>query len=356
MTKRRMWQVVAVGAVMSMVISACTATTETVETSASGSTEVSATTTAPAAAGQCINPDRSNDEYIAIATFLGLANFFDGWRESLKNVENLLGVQTRMMGPADLDIDATRQALEQAIALKPAGILLQPWDPSLEATVKQALDAGIPVALLDADFPDSGRQVFVGTDNLGLGAQAADQIAEMLGGVGTVAVTRTLGLSNVEQMYEGFSNRMASAYPKIEIVADLDHSGDAAKAVQQLKATLQRFPDLGAIYANDGIAGTAVGQALRESDQVGEIRVVATDIDEVVLQSIKNGEIDITNWQLTNYLAPTYAIQALDASKYSCLQATGNDAMLGFDPTQNAIQTPILVVTKDNVDALLSGS
>ena len=46
-------------------------------------------------------------------------------------------------------------ALEQAIAKQPQGLLVVGFEPSLNAIVDKAVDAGIPVVTVDADLPGS---------------------------------------------------------------------------------------------------------------------------------------------------------------------------------------------------------
>ena len=63
-----------------------------------------------------------------------------------------LGVKTKFVGPVDYDMTAMINTFEQIIAEKPAGILVVGFDPALKPSIDKAIDAGIPVVTLDAEF------------------------------------------------------------------------------------------------------------------------------------------------------------------------------------------------------------
>ena len=80
-----------------------------------------------------------------------------------------MGVKTEYVGPAEYDMSAMVTAFEQAIARKPAGIIVVGFESSLNAIVDKAVDAGIPIVTVDADLPGSKRVAFVGTGNFQAG-------------------------------------------------------------------------------------------------------------------------------------------------------------------------------------------
>ena len=56
------------------------------------------------------------------------------------------------MGADEYGMSAMVTAFEQAIARKPAGIIVVGFESSLNAIVDKAVDAGIPVVTVDADL------------------------------------------------------------------------------------------------------------------------------------------------------------------------------------------------------------
>ena len=83
------------------------------------------------------------------------------------------------------------------------------------------------------------------TDNVAAAALAADKMAEFIGGEGKVAViahdqTSRTGIDR----RDGFVNRMAEAYPKIEIVTIQYGAGDQLQSTEIAKSILTANPDL----------------------------------------------------------------------------------------------------------------
>ena len=130
--------------------------------------------------------------------------------------------------------------MADAIAKHPAGIMIQPWDTTLAPLIDQAMKGGIPVAVLDVPMPQ--ETLYAGTDNASLGATAANEIVAAKGPYATVAVSRSLTLTNVTQMYEGFVAQLKSRYPHVRVVADVSDNNDMPTAVAGLKAAILPRP------------------------------------------------------------------------------------------------------------------
>ena len=99
---------------------------------------------------------------------------------------------------------------------------------------------------------------------------------------------------------------------------------------------------------------TRWGSVIQQTNMKGKIFDVGTDNDPVLLQAIQSGYVSLSNYQETSIFAPLWSIQALDALRYSCLQATSDDAALGWSPVQTLIGTPTLQITPANVKYFLS--
>src|SRR5271157_3400947 len=74
------------------------------------------------------------------------------------------GVKMDVRGPETYDTQAEVKEFRDAMALKPAGILVSVADSGLmQAPINDAIEAGIPVITIDADAPASKRLFFIGT-------------------------------------------------------------------------------------------------------------------------------------------------------------------------------------------------
>ena len=92
-------------------------------------------------------------------------------------------------GPQNYDVNAEKEALDRAVQKKVSGILLSVADAKvLNASINQAIAAGIPVITIDSDAPASKRLFFIGTNNYQVGVTGGQRLAQELHGRGNVVV------------------------------------------------------------------------------------------------------------------------------------------------------------------------
>ncbi len=73
-------------------------------------------------------------------------------------------VTATVMGPEEYDIPGQIQALNEAIAKEPDGILVLGMEQSLAPSIDEAIRQGIPVITVDSDVSNSDRIAYVGSD------------------------------------------------------------------------------------------------------------------------------------------------------------------------------------------------
>ena len=96
-----------------------------------------------------------------------------------------LGVAAEMVGPETYDPPGEAQAFRDAMAKKPAGILVSVADPNvMKDPIDSAIAQGIPVITIDSDAPASKRLTFIGTNNYQAGLMGGRVLAEQLHGKG----------------------------------------------------------------------------------------------------------------------------------------------------------------------------
>jgi ribose transport system substrate-binding protein len=151
--------------------------------------------------------------------------------------------------------------------------LTQAANPLLE---QMAAD-GIPVIAFDSGVDSDIPITTAATDNVAAAALAADKMAELIGGSGQVGVivhdqTSRTGIDRSE----GFVNRMAEAYPDIEIIGPQYGGGDQLKSTDLAKAIIQANPDIKGFFAATRFA-IGVVNAVNELDMAGDIVVIGYD-------------------------------------------------------------------------------
>jgi ribose transport system substrate-binding protein len=252
--KSKIWQVVGVLLVLSM-LAACA--------------PQAAATQAPAAQAPA---DTSKELYIYVSA-MGNLEYFNAHKYGWAWAGKALGVQAEYVGPAEIDANAEAVALDQAIARKPAGIAVFAWDPVLTPGINKAMDAGIPVVTICGDAPDSKRIAFIGSSQEQLGLIGGMHVAEALGGKGKVAILSLPGTQMFDEREQGFRDAFAKD-PDIEVVQVGDTKADIAVAVSTAKAILQAHPDLAAFVGTDSTAGMGAATAVKEAGLVGKVLTV----------------------------------------------------------------------------------
>ena len=184
--------------------------------------------------------------------------------------------------------------------------------------MKQANAANIPVVDLDANLDaavtaKAGVKIAftIGSDNTRAGAKAADFVAQHLGANSKGPVLIIEGLAgNItgEQRAQGFRTELAKVAPGLTITALLPGDWDASKAANITNDTLQRNPNLRAIFcANDTMALGAV-EAVFAAGNGGKVTVVGVDGTNAGIKSIREGRLTATVAQLP-YLEGIEAIE-----------------------------------------------
>jgi ribose transport system substrate-binding protein len=148
-------------------------------------------------------PKPSDQLYVEVSA-LGSLDYFYDHKMGLQEAGKAMSVKTEYVGPAEYDMSAMVTAFEQAIARKPAGIIVVGFEPSLNAIVDKAVDAGIPIVTVDADLPGSKRIAFVGTGNFQAGYEGGKKLSQLIGGKGKVALMTKPGQSNLEERIAGY--------------------------------------------------------------------------------------------------------------------------------------------------------
>jgi D-allose transport system substrate-binding protein len=240
---------------------------------------------------------------------------------------------------AEPQLNACNTMLQKKpVAMITAAILL----PCL----KQANEMKIPVVDLDNNLDPAitkkaGVDIafHIGSDNEAAGAKGADYLVSALGKDAKGPVLVIEGLSgNItgEKRARGFAEELKKQAPGLNIVASLPGDWDSLKAANITNDTLQRSPDLVAIFcANDDMALGAV-EAARSAGK-DKIIVIGVDGNTNAVKSIKAGRLNASVAQLP-YLVGMQAVE--DVKK-----------VLAGDKVPEMTYVPTLVLTKEVIEA-----
>ncbi len=242
---------------------------------------------------------------IALIPGLTTDAFYITMNRGAQAAADALGVELIFQGAADFNPVTQVPVLDAVIARQPDAILIAPTDTTqLVEPLRRAHDAGIPVITVDtfigsgqyqtgsgdADFPLS----YIASDNVLGGRLAARALANAIGSEGQVYVSNVNpGISTTDQREEGFKLEMAEAFPNIEVLETQFNENDANNAASQLQAVFARNPNLRGVFGANLFSAIGAANGVQQAGQTGNIRVVAFDAPQSIVDNIKSGLVDM---------------------------------------------------------------
>jgi ribose transport system substrate-binding protein len=264
------------------------------------------------------------------------------------------GVTADMFGPDTFDPQGEVKSFRDAVAHKPAGILVSVADPALMAPeIDAALQAGIPVITMDSDAPNSRRLFFIGTNNLMAGRLGGERVVSKLSGTGNVVFFSMPGQPNLDERLKGYENAF-SAHPGMKVVEVFNIRGDSGTALDKASEYLGRTgaAKIDAFVCLEASAGKDVAEAFKRANAKGKL-LVAMDVDEDTLNLVNAGIIDSTVAQKPFTMA-YYGLKQLDEIHHYPLKSLMTVYSVdSFSPLPSFVDTGTSLVDKSNVDIFL---
>ncbi len=268
---------------------------------------MTAVATAAALSAGALPVQAQAQEDLTIALIPGLTTdaFYITMHRGAQHAADALGVELLFQGAPEFNATLQVPVLDAVIARGPDAILIAPTDKvQLIEPLRRAHDAGIPIITVDT-FIDDGKYQdgagdgdfplsYIASDNVLGGQIAARALAEAIGGEGMVYVSNVKpGISTTDQREEGFKMEMAN-YPGITVLETQFNDDDSNKAASQLQAVVARNPDLAGVFGANLFSAVGAANGVRAIGKSGEIRVVAFDAPQSIVDDIGEGLVDMT--------------------------------------------------------------
>ena len=231
--------------------------------------------------------------------------FFVGMRIGVMDEAEKMGVKIVEVN-ANGDIATQVSQMEDLISQGVNAIISNPIDSDAIVPAEQkAVDAGIPVIYCDRGSSSGNYTSFIATDNVAMGAIAADKIAEFLtakygeakGNV--VEIQGLLGTSAAKDRGQGFNDQMKK-YPDITIVASQAGDFNQETSLNVMTNILQANPDIDAVYGHNDDCTLGAAKAIEAAGKMkvagedGHIYIIGIDGIMDALTAIEEGKIDVT--------------------------------------------------------------
>lgn len=212
-------------------------------------------------------------------------------------------------------------------------------------TIKEAADKKITIATFVAEgscSQQSGSLFFHGQEGTDAGKKAGDAMAKAIDCKGSVGViTGSFAVQQHENRRKGFVDELKAKCPDVKIVGTVQNGDDAGKALSQANDFMTAHADLSGIYVTAG-GPFGAGQSVQQAGKAGKVHVVSYDFTPQAVDLVRKGVIDATIGQ------DPYG------ESYNTAIMLFNYLVNGSKPGQYFVPVTAAVMTKDNIDQILS--
>lgn len=201
-----------------------------------------------------------------------------------------LGVTVTYNAPQTFDMVTMSRLIDAEVAKKPDGLVVSIPDPSaLSRSIKAAIDAGIPVISINSGGDASkqlGALLHIGQTEYEAGAGGGEKMGAA-GVKNALCVNHEVGNASLDLRCKGFLDAVGKAGGAGKVLAV--NAGDPTDSQQKISAALGAGVDgiltLGPLGAQPALA------ALKQSGNLGKIKLGTFDLTPDVLVGIRDGEL-----------------------------------------------------------------
>lgn len=292
-----------------------------------------------------------NEEYVMVTTAVTMPMYVNHDQAAFKHWGKVHGVKVSILGPAEWDVPAQINTIEEVIGTRPTGLLINGTDPAIAQVINKAVAAGIPTVVYDSDIPNCNRHAFLGTDWYEIGKMQGEEMARLTGGKGKIAYMGILGLTNMEAGFRGLLD-VLKKYPDMEVVGRYDDKANVEEAARITADVLSAHPDLVGVCGFDSNSGPGMALAIKEAGKVGKVKITTVDWEPEHLALVRNGTIQMLAGQKRE-LFTWYGAQFLYDMVHQTNRLAANDRQAGITNIPFQINTGLLKITKANVDQFI---
>jgi ribose transport system substrate-binding protein len=166
----------------------------------------------------------------------------------------------------------------------------------LTKPVEEAMDANIPVIVLDRKIEGDKYTCFIGGDNVKIGTEAGKYLAKLLGGTGEIVELQgNLSSTPAKERHDGFVEGIKGSSIKTLSNPDCDWKEERART--EMASALSRFPKIDAVYAHNdpGAHGAYKAAELEGKGREKTIKFIGIDsLPKEGVRYVKEGILTAT--------------------------------------------------------------
>lgn len=268
------------------------------------------------------------------------SDFWYSFKNGVTAAATEYNVAVTFEGPEnEEDYEAQNRLIEKAISDGVGAIVISAIDRDRSAElVNRAVKNGIKVISVDSNVNSPLVSLFIGTDNIAAGEQAAKAAVEGFAGVSNINIGVLSCYESTENCTDrenGFRNYLKSV-PNAGVAATVTVDSNAESATAGAVRLLEEHPEINVLIGFNEWMTIGIGNAIRQTDSAERVRGVGFDSNTVSLEMLETGEMDaliVQNPFAIGYLGVKKAAELITGS------AGGEDV----------IYTPVTTVTKENL-------
>jgi ribose transport system substrate-binding protein len=156
----------------------------------------------------------------------------------------------------------------------------------LTEPVAEAMQAGVPVIVLDRKIQGDNYTCFIGGDNVLIGREAGRYMVKLLGGKGKVVELKGLETSTpAGERHKGFMEGIKGS--KIEIIFAADCQWLEPNAQKEMNSALSRFSQIDAVYGHNDPSAHGAYMAAKQEGKGREKTIRFIGIDALPHEGVK---------------------------------------------------------------------
>lgn len=173
-------------------------------------------------------------------------------------------------------------------------------EAALTAAVSEAYNSGVPVVCIDRGIVSEDFTTYVHADNYAIGGMVADWVAAQLTAKygeakGTVVVLEGVaGATTTVQRGDGFTTRLAEAYPDIEIIASQPADFNRALAMTVMEDFLQAYDNIDVVFTHADESTMGAIAAIENAGRRDEMLITSVNGTTEGIKAILDGRLDMT--------------------------------------------------------------
>lgn len=166
-------------------------------------------------------------------------------------------------------------------------------------SIKFARDKGLPVATLMLGPSGGQTDISLQVDNTAVGVQACEYLAEKVGADGTVLeIQGDMRQSTAQERDAGFTSCLKDKHPGITVIVKTGGQWDPATAAASAAAVVNSAPELGGIFMTSDGYVNPVAQVLKQKGRTaapgepGHVWTIGVDGTPTALDAIRSKSLD----------------------------------------------------------------